>query len=1087
MPRYVEAAFEFAGADEGQLSFAPGDVITITHEGAPDEWWEGELNGATGWFPSNFCGPPYEENTGADSAYGGGGGAPSVVRAIALYDFAATSPDELGFSANDIIDVSDHSQQWWTGSIGGSEPGCFPGNYCELLDDDDDWGDDATAAQPAGLLDLSKALGAAVARANNAKKGEEGRATDLGDAHAPPPPPPGRRRRARRARRRHRRRRRSPRTSRRPPPPPPSTSARALEEEAKEEKGENASEWAAGDGSADVSQVGYKARPVDTSGPKARPIWQHAAFTDLFVTEYTETADSLSKRPPPLISLVVSMELISRAAAHLAKECEPGSAAATGVDRVCSALAGAQRIVTSVPTAKMGNEQMHAFLAGLVPQVRAVPEGGTLLIPINVCHASGEAEAVLLAAQRRSLKPGRFSFAVIAGGPCLHKFHAQAVNESTAAFEHHAALVLEHVPEGRITDSAFWYLLFRAQLATRGGLVGSRRGADPNAKDQAYEAARAAGKAAGKAAKRGYKEVKKAAKEAMSALRGDDKEEQAGGQQYEEESVHDGARFLYEVLLPFLNCRALLANASAKALDWAPLPIGGHAVAPSHVASEACRFVMRGSGLNAAQAGQLLVLLRWTILRMADEELSSATVAPSDGTLLRAASRHLASLVSDLETPLPDHLLKSVLGTIDSIETRLDAHAAEAAANRESTLITRKFVLPSSASAPAGACFPFVGRLRRDLPVDHLAGETVPPPILLPVELTAVPESVTSYDGAAAALRKCDELCALMGNQDRQLRNGVYLRLSLLQHTLLQLLPLPCGTPRCFWAREAMRPEVQSDLLRTLHRLSRALLAAGFSLPNTPSLDQIRMTLMAAICCYVDAILLANVPNQASLFCLHYAGQIETDPRLRLRPRRVRRRVGFRAELLARARLRAPAHPDVHRDAPLGAAAGPRDLRFRLHDAPAARRPQAALAARPLDRPAGHAHAGRHRRRAAGRDRGRPRDGAAARRPLQYGDALLPVVRPAAAAGRLVGVARQAHVGLRRGQGHPPGLRLPDEQPQVRGLRRRVQPQGRLLLAAPARGRHAARAAVVRGAGDLPGAARGHRGRHPAREAATQL
>ena len=56
--RYVEAAFAFAGEDEGQLAFNPGDVILVTTEGGQDEWWEGELNGQIGYFPSNFCSEP---------------------------------------------------------------------------------------------------------------------------------------------------------------------------------------------------------------------------------------------------------------------------------------------------------------------------------------------------------------------------------------------------------------------------------------------------------------------------------------------------------------------------------------------------------------------------------------------------------------------------------------------------------------------------------------------------------------------------------------------------------------------------------------------------------------------------------------------------------------------------------------------------------------------------------------------------------------------------------------------------------------------------------------------------------------------
>ncbi|XP_046853117.1 rho guanine nucleotide exchange factor 7-like isoform X2 [Xenia sp. Carnegie-2017] len=48
----VEATFPFTGSDEDELCFQKGDIIEVTKvvEGG---WWEGTLNGRTGWFPSN--------------------------------------------------------------------------------------------------------------------------------------------------------------------------------------------------------------------------------------------------------------------------------------------------------------------------------------------------------------------------------------------------------------------------------------------------------------------------------------------------------------------------------------------------------------------------------------------------------------------------------------------------------------------------------------------------------------------------------------------------------------------------------------------------------------------------------------------------------------------------------------------------------------------------------------------------------------------------------------------------------------------------------------------------------------------------
>ncbi len=37
-----------------QLSFAKNDIIIITQAPADGGWWEGTLDGKTGWFPSNY-------------------------------------------------------------------------------------------------------------------------------------------------------------------------------------------------------------------------------------------------------------------------------------------------------------------------------------------------------------------------------------------------------------------------------------------------------------------------------------------------------------------------------------------------------------------------------------------------------------------------------------------------------------------------------------------------------------------------------------------------------------------------------------------------------------------------------------------------------------------------------------------------------------------------------------------------------------------------------------------------------------------------------------------------------------------------
>ncbi|XP_030001410.1 rho guanine nucleotide exchange factor 6 isoform X2 [Sphaeramia orbicularis] len=49
----VKARFNFKQNNEDELSFSKGEVILVTRQ-EEGGWWEGTLNGRTGWFPSNY-------------------------------------------------------------------------------------------------------------------------------------------------------------------------------------------------------------------------------------------------------------------------------------------------------------------------------------------------------------------------------------------------------------------------------------------------------------------------------------------------------------------------------------------------------------------------------------------------------------------------------------------------------------------------------------------------------------------------------------------------------------------------------------------------------------------------------------------------------------------------------------------------------------------------------------------------------------------------------------------------------------------------------------------------------------------------
>ncbi|GFQ83967.1 rho guanine nucleotide exchange factor 7 [Trichonephila clavata] len=49
----VKALFNYKATNNDELCLKKGDVITVT-QAIEGGWWEGTLNGVTGWFPSNY-------------------------------------------------------------------------------------------------------------------------------------------------------------------------------------------------------------------------------------------------------------------------------------------------------------------------------------------------------------------------------------------------------------------------------------------------------------------------------------------------------------------------------------------------------------------------------------------------------------------------------------------------------------------------------------------------------------------------------------------------------------------------------------------------------------------------------------------------------------------------------------------------------------------------------------------------------------------------------------------------------------------------------------------------------------------------
>ena len=172
---------------------------------------------------------------------------------------------------------------------------------------------------------------------------------------------------------------------------------------------------------------------------------------------------------------------------------------------------------------------------------------------------------------------------------------------------------------------------------------------------------------------------------------------------------------------------------------------------------------------------------------------------------------------------------------------------------------------------------PLFERLLRRDPVDGGIAHELP--TYTPLDFLQQPAKVNTFDDAFAAVRQCDRLCTLTAVQAHCVKNTTLLKISLIQHTFTQLLPMPRPTGHvdeaaCLW-RSPMLYAQQLDLMLLLQRLMEHFASSAFSVDHTRSIDAVRMVVPACIAAVGDAVMrqiAIDIPSEVSI---HLSGALE--------------------------------------------------------------------------------------------------------------------------------------------------------------------------------------------------------------------
>ncbi|XP_072755931.1 intersectin-1 [Anoplolepis gracilipes] len=173
--RKYRALYEFVARNQDEISFQPGDIISVPPvQNAEPGWMAGEIRGHTGWFPESYVEPVDTGTVGLDNertfiqqdsvekrtleeiaevpenvsdAGSLGGEAPIVeaiiptlglgtschIEATTLFPYRPTMEQHLSFEKGETIYVSEQQADWWYGSTNSENKGWFPKSYVKEI------------------------------------------------------------------------------------------------------------------------------------------------------------------------------------------------------------------------------------------------------------------------------------------------------------------------------------------------------------------------------------------------------------------------------------------------------------------------------------------------------------------------------------------------------------------------------------------------------------------------------------------------------------------------------------------------------------------------------------------------------------------------------------------------------------------------------------------------------------------------------------------------------------------------------------------------------------------------------------------
>ncbi len=518
-----------------------------------------------------------------------------------------------------------------------------------------------------------------------------------------------------------------------------------------------------------------------------------------------------------MVALYASFDFVADAVRRMSE-----STSSSAHRKLHQALKQASGFASSLPAFSCSADRFHHYLSRWVNCITQLRSNEIAIGPVGWSNADGTGQCPVVVVHRTTAKD-EYTLSIVNPEGEGSEYHPSSLNLKSGGTQRAQAIVFSGIPTWKLSNASFWFMALRRLIF-------------PASSDS-------------------------------------------------QKKKETGAQLMYERLLPYLNTRPLYSNAVAseaegKRLNFQTQPLGGN---PSKALSVlgAVEQALCLLGESEAEQKKTVLLFRMAIMHMATNELTNATsLRPADVVSLCHASRCLAREAADYAAQFPScdaETLNEAL--LCSKNIKLKAQELDLAEMGRGGLAD-PVELPSE-GLKNSTLHPLLGRLCRDGSVEHLAGEAVSPPIIRPVELTLVPDSVSSFEEVGTALYNASYVCTLLGNQRDCVKHTYLHRMALITHLFTRVIPIPMpishpeARHHCFWQADGrlIRLETQTHILKRMELICRHFVAASLSLKVTRSLDTTRLLTMACMSAISDVVMRMEACDTPSMCSMHYSGQ----------------------------------------------------------------------------------------------------------------------------------------------------------------------------------------------------------------------